>query len=72
MRDYGWAYVKDVQKVFVDPVPIKRGAFKGRIWIYLTRGRDENGKPIKGKRVKVHPHEIRCYPETEETHEAAA
>ena len=50
-------------KPFINPREIKRGANKGKVEVTLTKGRDEDGNVIPGKKRIVERDAIRTWPE---------
>ena len=63
-KDYGIASIHNVHKPFVFDKVMRKGANKGKVRVFLTRGRDSDGSIIKGTRVYVHPRDIiECPPD---------
>lgn len=52
-ENLGMAWVCNQQKPFLYDRKITRGKEKGKIYGYLTRGRDANKDIIKGKKIKL-------------------
>ena len=48
-RDHGICIHKGIQRPFVGLREVKTGLFE----VYLTRGRDKNGKPVKGMKKRL-------------------
>lgn len=57
-KNFGIAWINNVKKPFVWDKVMSRGANKGKVRVWLTRGRASDGSIIKGGRVYVHPKNI--------------
>jgi len=53
MNDYGIAWINHVKKPFVIDKLMQRGKNKGKLRVFLTRGRDTAGNILKGKCVYI-------------------
>jgi hypothetical protein len=63
-KDYGIASIHNVHKPFVFDKVMRKGANKGKVRVWLTRGRAIDGSIIKGTRAFVHPKDIiECPPD---------
>ena len=63
-KDYGIASINNVHKPFIWDKVMSRGVNKGKVRVWLTRGRAAYGSFIKGTRVYVHPKDIiECPPD---------
>lgn len=52
-KDYGIAWINHVKKPFIIDKLMQRGRNRGKLRIYLTRGRDIEGNILTGKRVYI-------------------
>ena len=57
-KDYGICRYKGIQKPFIWDKSIVRGKHKGKVRVWLTRGRSADGSIIKGQRVFIDPKDI--------------
>ena len=53
MPEYGIAYINNVKKPFIFDKVMTRGRNKGKLHVWLTRGRAADGSIIKGTRAYV-------------------
>ena len=61
--DYGIAWINNVKKPFIFNKVMTRGRNKGKLSVWLTRGRAADGSIIKGNRAYVAAkHVVECPP----------
>ena len=57
-KDHGICYHGGIRRPFVGLEEVKKGKHMGKFSVWLTRGRDKQGVPIKGKKVYLYFWEI--------------
>ena len=62
-EDYGFCWYKNQVKPFIIDRTFKKGRNKGKLQVFLTRGRDSKGTIRKGKKIILESKNIIKHPD---------